>query len=340
MANIATSWVQVHPSFVMPEILIQFQQVSGAFDLFATGNPLVKLGPTDLAVYLKVLDIRTKASVGQTPGNALPSCTTTPRMISTPTYLFRTRAEYDHHEQAATEVWGYSTPLAQQLGMRQAIFQQLRVAALYGVNAANGEGLINANGATTINLPPDSNGNTTVSTYDNGQMAFFLASLVSQMKTRTNQLGTGNHFAFCMPQRVGGMFEYQDIVQVTQFQRTGAGSLSTAGVLKEILERNDDTIEWSYDDTLIGKGSGGTDAVILTMPEVKRLRRNKINTNAFAELTPGLDATTLMLMDQAAPREIPTPLAGGALDVVAELRSTPGWAPRPEAVTVVSMQYQ
>ena len=105
MANLATSWVQVHPSFVMPEILLQYQQVSGAFDLFATGNPLVKLGPADLAVYLKVLDIRTKVNAGQSPGNALPSCTTTPRMISTPTYLFRTRAEYDHHEQAATDEW-------------------------------------------------------------------------------------------------------------------------------------------------------------------------------------------------------------------------------------------
>ena len=340
MANLATSWVQVHPSFVMPEILLQYQQVSGAFDLFATGNPLVKLGPADLAVYLKVLDIRTKVNAGQSPGNALPSCTTTPRMISTPTYLFRTRAKYDHHEQAATDEWGYSTPQAQQLGMRQGVFQQLRTAALYGVNAANGEGLLNANGATTINLPPDSNGNTTVSTYDNGQMAFFLASLISSMKTRTMQLGAGNHFAFCMPQRIGGMFQYQNIVQVTQFQRTGAGSLSTSGVLREIMERNEDTLEWTYDDTLIGKGAGGTDAVIVTMPEVKRLKRGNLNTNTFAELTPGLDATTLMLMDMAAPREIPTPLPGGAVDVVSELRSTPGWAPRPEAVTIVSMQFQ
>ena len=53
-----------------------------------------------------------------------------------------------------------------------------------------------------------------------------------------------------------------------------------------------------------------------------------------------IEACTLQLADMAAPREIPTPLAGGAIDVLSELRITSGWAPRPEAVTIVSMQYQ
>ena len=47
-----------------------------------------------------------------------------------------------------------------------------------------------------------------------------------------------------------------------------------------------------------------------------------------------------MYMDMAAPREIPTPLAGGAIDVVFEQRATSGWGIRPEAITVISMQYQ
>jgi len=47
-----------------------------------------------------------------------------------------------------------------------------------------------------------------------------------------------------------------------------------------------------------------------------------------------------MYTDVAAPIEIPTPLAGGAIDVLSEMTSTSGWAPRPEGVTIVSMQYQ
>jgi hypothetical protein len=63
---------------------------------------------------------------------------------------------------------------------------------------------------------------------------------------------------------------------------------------------------------------------------------NKVNTNVFAELTPGLDATALQLVDRAAPTEIIAPLPAGAVDVVSELRSTSGWSTRPEALTIVS----
>jgi len=129
-------------------------------------------------------------------------------------------------------------------------------------------------------------------------------------------------------------------VQLTSYQRVGAGSTSTAGVVKDVLEMNDDEIIWAYDDTLIGKGAGGNNAVIIVMPEVEQPKGARINTNEFAKLTPSLDACTLMLADMAAPREIPTPLAGGAIDIVAEQRVTSGWAVRPEAVTIVTMQYQ
>jgi hypothetical protein len=103
---------------------------------------------------------------------------------------------------------------------------------------------------------------------------------------------------------------------------------------------NDDEIAWVYDDTLIGKGAGATDAVIITMPEVQKPKGSKINTNEFAGLAPGLEACTLMYCDMAAPKEIPTPLPGGAIDVLSEWRITSGWGVRPEAVTIISMQYQ
>jgi hypothetical protein len=42
----------------------------------------------------------------------------------------------------------------------------------------------------------------------------------------------------------------------------------------------------------------------------------------------------------AAPREIRTPLPGGAIDIVSEMRATPGWGIRPEAITLLTIQYQ
>lgn len=54
--------------------------------------------------------------------NQLPSVALDARMISTPTYMFRARAIYDHHDMAAAGNWGIALPEAQRLGTRQAIF--------------------------------------------------------------------------------------------------------------------------------------------------------------------------------------------------------------------------
>jgi hypothetical protein len=340
MANLATSRVMVHPHYQVPEKLLQYNQASGAFDTLAGGNPLVRLGEGDLYVYIDAFDIRTVMAAGQSEYNSLPSVSVVPRQISTPTYLQRVRAEYDHHDTAAMSNWGVSIVEAQRLGMRQGHFQLLRSALLYGFNSANGEGLLNASGITATTLPADSFSNTTVLTYDNGQMAFYLLSQISALKTRTMQLGYGHRLVILGPQRVMSAWEYQDIVQLTQYQRIGAGSLSTAGVVKQVSEMNDDEILWCYDDTLIGQGASGTDAVLMVMPEVKKPMGRPVNTNEFALLAPGLESCTLQFMDMAAPREIPTPLAGGAIDVLSEMRITSGWAVRPEAVTKISMQYQ
>lgn len=339
MALITPAYVTVNPSYMMPEILLPYSQASGAFETLYNGQPLQRLSDGDLAVYIKRADIRTKMAAGQVAYNQLPSVSIAMSMVSAPTYLLRVRAEYDHHDTAAASRWGVSIVEANRLGMRQGHFQLARSALLDGMNPANGEGLLNAPGSTAISLPPDSNGNDTVVTYDNGEMAFFILSQISALKTRTNQLGIGRKFTILGPQRVLGAFEYQNIVQLTQFQRTGAGSVSTAGLVKDVLERNEDEIVWAYDDTLIGQGAGGTDAVLIVMPEVEKPDGGKINTNEFAKLTPGLDACTLQLCDLAAPREIPTPLPGGAIDILSEWRITSGWAPRPEVITVVSMQY-
>lgn len=340
MSIIAPAWYQVNPSFVEPEVLMQINQVSNAWDLLAEGKLRVKLGEGDLAVYIKRADVRTKVSVGQSPTNQLPSGSVTLDVISAPTYLVQARGEYDHHDLANAGRWGVSGVQAEDLAMEQGIAQMTRNALLYGVTPSNGEGLMNAAGATAVTLPPDSQNNTTVLDYDSGDMAFFLLQQMLNIKTRMFQLGSPSRFSVVGPQRVLGQFAMVDVVQLVQFQRTGAGSDTTAGLIESIVDRNGDAIDWGYDDTLIGKGAGGTDAVIITAPEiVNRQGLGATNTNAFAELTPGLSAAVLQYADMAAPRKIQSPLPRGAVDVLREWRITPGWAVRPQAVTVISMPY-
>ena len=340
MGNLTPSYTVVHPSYIEPGLLLPYYQASGAFDTVAEGQPLPRLSDGDLYVYAKRIDLKTRVSASQSAYNALPSVSTSMSMISTPTYQMRVRAEYDHHDTSAMNQWGVSIVEAQRLGMRQGHFQFARSALLYGFHPENGEGLLNAAGATSVSLPADSNGNDTVVTYDNGQAGIFLLTQIAALKTRTNQLGIGRKFVVLGPQRDLAAWEYQGIVQLTQFQRPGAGTASVAGMVKAVSTENGDEIIWVYDDTLIGKGAGGTDAVLIVMPEVKKPQGSKVNTNEFAKLAPGIEACTLMYCDMAAPREIPTPLPGGAIDILSEWRVTSGWGVRPEAITVMSMQYQ
>jgi hypothetical protein len=339
MPNIAPAFEIVNPSYMVPELLLPYSQASGAFDLLPGGDPMIRLGEGDLLAYIRRIDLRTKMAAGQAAYNSLPSVSVAFSMISTPSYLMRVRAEYDHHDTAAVGRWGASIVEVQRLGMRQAHFQLARTALLFGFNPSGGEGIVNTAGATSVNLPADSFGDTTLVTYDNGQFAFFLMQQIANIKARTNQLGIGRKFVILGPQRDLAIFEY-NVVQLVQFQRPGAGTTSTAGTVKSVLMDNGDELIWAYDDTLIGKGAGGNDLIVIAMPEVEKPQGEAFNTNEFAKLAPGLDACIMQLCDMAAPREIPTPLPGGAIDVLSEMRITSGWGVRPEAITMVSAQYQ
>ena len=334
----ASAYQITHPSFTEPEFLLQYSQASNFIDILAGSQLRVRIAEDDLIVYMKQLNVRTRMAAGQASANELPGVDITASMISTATYLFKVRAQYDHHDVAAGGNWGFSVPEAYRKGMRQANYQLARDACIFGMNPSNGEGILNATGVTAVNLPPDSNGNDSVTTYDNGQMAFFLAQQILAIKTRTLQLGIKRHFTILGPQRTLGPFEY-NVVQLVQFQRIGAGTASTKGTLAHILMDNGDELTWGYDDTLIGAGANGTDAVLIVMSEVEVPNVGKVNTNEFGTLMPSTNVCTTQYCDMAAPREIISPLAGGATDFVMEWRLSSGWPVRPQAVTVVSMTY-
>lgn len=336
----ALAYVQVHPSLFVPEILLPYQQASGAFDLLADREPKVMLGEGDLAVYIKTLDIRTKTASGNSDYNSLPGVTISATQISTPTYLIQSRVDYNHHDVSSAGQWGIGLPEAYRLGTEQAFFQTMRIALLFGFNPGNGEGLLNTVGATTTTLPADSFGNTTISTYDNGQMALYLLGLISSLMTRTLQVAMkGIRVNFLMPQEVYTAWMYQGVVQLTQFQRPGAGVSTTGNEIKQLFNESGVDVEFTVDDTLKGKGAGGTDAIVITLPEVKKPSSARLNTNRFADVSPGLSACNLQYCDMASPRDITSPLAGGATDVLSELRTTSGWGVRPEAITVLSAAF-
>ncbi|OYV49199.1 MAG: DUF2184 domain-containing protein, partial [Burkholderiales bacterium 21-58-4] len=291
MANMFNSVTKVDPSFSEPDAILTTAQASGFMDLLAGRKPRVKLGNEDLFVYIPRVDIRTPIAAGQAAFNMLPSPTITTDYISTASYLLRTRAEFDHHDVNNAARWNVSLPQALTLAMRQGIFQYARTMCLYGVNAANFEGIINTSGATAVTLPPDSYGNTTIRTYDAGELALQMLQYIQNTLTSTFQLGQAIRVQMLGPQRILGQMQLTNIVQVTSYQRPGSGTATTAQVIQTVAKEFGYEIEYAYDDTLIGKGAGGTDAVIINIPEIRIPEMANINTNVFDTLQPNMKAT-------------------------------------------------
>lgn len=342
MPNIFPGYAKISPSFTEPELILTYTQATGAFSALADGKPRVKIGPSDLAVYVNSLDLRTEAAVGQSPSNSLPSASLIPDFFSTATYVVRVRAIWDFMDIAAAANYNIALPAAQDLAMRQGIFQQMRTGLLYGFNPANGEGLLNTPGATAVTLPPDTFGNSTVQTYDNGQMALFILSQIVALKSRMYQSGGDirNDIVIVAPQRTFLAFAEAAIVEVTSYQRPGAGTSTTGGVVKGVLAESGNSFQWFFDDTLIGQGAGGADAAILTIPEIEVPDIPGLtNTNEFGSLQPSMKAVNVMYMDQAAPMKIPTPTPDGGITEVQQLRVTSGWCIRPQGITILNMPH-
>lgn len=341
MSGFAPSYVTVNPNYMMPDLIMQYSLASGAFSTLATENPMVRLGESDLYVYAKKVQLTTQTASNQSTSNNLPSASVVPSMIRTAAYRIQTRSQYDGFDQDASSRWGISLTEAMRLAARQGIAQQMRNVLLYGFNAANGEGLLNTNGATTASLGADTNGNTGYSNWDSGQMAQYLLNLIGSLKQRIFAIGTPMRLVFLAPQRFISQITYSGIVSLTQFQRVGAGVDTAGGVVESVARMvGGDEVIFAADDTLIGQGAGGTDAIILIAPELKVNKvNNVINTNAFATLAPNQLATSLMLCDVPAPTEIPTPIADGGITTMYTLRTTSGWCIRPEALTILSAAY-
>ena len=343
MANIFPAQAKVTPSFSEPDLIVTYAQPSGFPALLENNAPRVKLSTDDLWVYVNRLDIRTDATASQFGPSWIPSASLTAEFHQTQTYKIKVRVAYDDDMMAAASRYNVSLPHAQELAMRQGINNQLRNMCIYGYNAANNEGLLNTQGATTTNLPADVYGNTTVQTYDPNSMYQFMLSQIELLVARMYQSNggkMGNRIVILSPQQEFLRFQLSQIVQVTSYQRPGGGTDSVAGAIQKVAADAGYRLEWWYDDTLIGKGAGGNDLVIMTVPEVKIPDIEfGVNTNIFGEMSPATKATNVMYMDAAAPIKMSTPIPDGGITETLSLRATSGWCWRPEGITIVSMPY-
>lgn len=338
MSAFAPAITTVAPSMMLPEILMQYSMASGAFEILPEGKPRVKISSSDLVVYQKYLRATTQVQVGQSLPGQLPSASMLPSYDQMKTYRMSSRSQYSFLDTDAAGRWGYSLPDALQLANRQGHAQQLRNMLLYGVQASNNEGVTNSPNAETSNLGADSTGAATYDKWDAGQLAVFMLSLISTQKTRMMLLGQTLDTVVLAPQRFLQVLEWTGIVELTSYQRPGGGVATIGGMVKNVAsDASDDNILFAADDTLIGKGAGGSDLILITNPEIKVPdARQAINTNIFATLAPNQQAINVMFTDVAAPTEVPSPMPDGGLTTLYTMRATPGWNFRPEGITLLS----
>lgn len=331
---------KVSPNYTEPGLIRTYAQPSGAFHAtLPGGDPMVKIGDDDLFVYVNGLDMRSEANGAQSAGNLLPSVSLVGTFYKTATYLIRNRCLYNHHDVAAAAAYAVGLPGELETAQRQGIFMQERNMLLYGFNPSLGEGLLNAPGATAVPLPADTYGNTTVRTYDPGQMAIFLLTEIVNLQTGMYLAGMPTTVNILGPQRILLQLSTAGIVQLTSYQRAGAGSETVTGVVQDIAGRNRVAFNWFYDDTLIGKGSGGSDMVIMTVPEIEPPTIDGLDIAPWNREQPQINYCNAMYTAFAAPMKIPTPVPDGGVTEVQETRSTSGWNLRPQALYLISMNY-
>ena len=326
----------VSPHHYEPGLIITQSQASGYFDVLSGEAPRNQLGPIDKAIYANVLDVRTQVAANQATANVLPGVTLTGHIIQAGTYTLRQRNQYSDFDVAEAGEYNVALPMAYRYGHFQGAYQYLRNIGIYGANAANSEGLINTPGATTVNLPADTYGNTTLSTYDAGQLAIWFNGLILAGLSRMFLLGTPVRVVILGPQQDLGFMQLQGVVQLTSYQRPGAGAATTAQEIVTINKEFGYTVEYAFDDTLIGQGAGGTDAILVCFPELNVPTVPGMNTNKFAEIAPNVQGNILQYTDVAAPVEVVTPVPGG-FDMESTMRASAGWVIRPQAITIASV---
>ena len=326
----------VSPHHYEPGLIITQSQVSDYFDALSGEAPRNQLGPIDKAIYANVLDVRTQVAANQATANVLPGVSLTGHIIQAGTYTLRQRNQYSDFDVAEAGEYNVALPMAYRYGHFQGAYQYLRNIGIYGANAANSEGLINTPGATTVNLPADTYGNTTLSTYDAGQLAIWFNGLIPAGLSRMFLLGTPVRVVILGPQQDLGFMQLQGVVQLTSYQRPGAGAATTAQEIVTINKEFGYTVEYAFDDTLIGQGAGGTDAILVCFPELNVPTVPGMNTNKFAEIAPNIQGNIHQYTDVAAPVEVVTPVPGG-LDMESTMRASAGWVIRPQAITIASV---
>lgn len=292
-------------------------------------------GATDAAYIASITNINGEAIVGQQWGQEKAKSSYTLGQIQAPFYRVEAYIEWNVNEQARFEALSGGVALPDFLRnlATQAINQRAHEGILYGFDPATdlSQGIL-AN-ATISNLPQDSAGADTLTTYNMAELQVFLAEIIRSVRNAS--------FGMLVPTKIASSsrvinYLLSAIVPLTESQKEGAGVDTPAGMLNRVLNWlgagqvkfiEDNTLQDDTNGDKIVFVSTGLDKQISTQDSQNLVGQfNSVNYNTWYDRGQGL-VNHPGVMDK------------GVYSELLEFKMTPGVTLRKEAVRVVTAKY-
>lgn len=328
---------RLYPSAAVPGILtpqvqdVDFKKYVGKETNFGTLDKN--------AVYItSVTNINSTAEITQQWQTEFTNQTYTLGQIKAPVYMIKASLRFNEQEQRQFEsvANGVALPDFLENLAKQAINQRRHEGVLYGFDPATdlNQGIL-AN-ATESNLPADSAGNTSITSYNAAELQAFLASIIRDVMNAS--YGMLRPVVIASSPRVIN-YLHSVVVSLTESQQKGAGIDVISGLLGRVMDwLGAGKVEFIQDVTLQDDTNGdkivfvarGMDEQSENVSDADSQNlvgtHNSIKFNTWVDKGEGL-------------KVYPYPVMGGTYMKDLWIRMTPGITLRSEAVRVVKAPY-
>lgn len=253
--------LRTQPNASIPGLLVpQVQEVP--FSKYVGNKTNIGSLAVEQAYITMINSINGDVNVGQQWGDDLNRQSYAMGQVSAPFYKISAYVEYNIDEQAKFEALSNGVALPEFLEniAKQTINQKRHQAILFGFDSSTGtnQGIL-AN-ATITNMPADSVGQQTITTYDIAELAAFLGAVVRDVASAT--YGSAKPVVITSSTRTINYIR-SAIVSLTESQKDGAGVDSIGGVVSRIVNwLGVGEVEFIPNDFLKDDTNGDTIAII------------------------------------------------------------------------------
>lgn len=340
MSGISPNLQAYNNTYQSPNFLLTKVLRSGAFRLLGEARPRAMPLATP-QVMIRTLTNRGEAMVGENVTRNLP-IGTLPVLgaFYIPTYSIASTVMYNSIDSLRSKENSYDLRSMLDDGMKQTFRLTERNLLIYGAKNAPNEGILNAVGAYAHTLDPDQFGVSNISNMDQGYLATALSGLASDIVQKAMAVGEPTRLVILAPQRIITVLTSRKVVQLTDYQRPGAGVAGAGEMAAALLANISVNFELAVDDSLIGKGKNGTDLIIIGVPEIPPDSGEINSTNAvYAGFPNKENGCIVQYTDSYMPIAKSAITFPGELQVVYSKNTTSGIVVRPELFSLISVAY-